>query len=383
MAAVLAVILFAGIGTGASSPTASAGPGELAAVAPGISPADANLLELDVIPAHSAVMAPNFTLTDQHGDPVTLARLRGKVVIWSLNDDRCTDLCALFAQSVVAADADLGSAASDVVFLSVNANPFYPSPLDTRQWSETNDVEKLPNWTFVTGTPPQLQKVWNAYKVTVIPNPATRTVTHDAIVEFIDPSGRTRAYGYFDQGSLSTSYYAHAMAQMADDLLPSSEQVAVGGPTIGSPATSDATVGATAPPFDLEVLGGRGEESSTRAEAKPLVLNFWSSTCSVCTAEMPALEQVYRDFRDQLDVVGVDVADPRSAAARFAEHLGVTYRLLADPGGTTAAAYKITGLPVTFVVSTSGQILARHEGPLTAPELEAVLEMDFQQLNQG
>jgi thiol-disulfide isomerase/thioredoxin len=114
-----------------------------------------------------------------------------------------------------------------------------------------------------------------------------------------------------------------------------------------------------------------------------LVLNFWSSTCSICVSEMPALEQVEHDFGNQVNIVGIDVADPRSKAARFAATLGVTYPLLADPEGTTAADYQVTGLPVTLVISTTGSILERHQGALTTPELEAVLEMEFQQLNQS
>jgi cytochrome oxidase Cu insertion factor (SCO1/SenC/PrrC family)/thiol-disulfide isomerase/thioredoxin len=380
LAAVLAVVLFAGVGSGSGSPASPGQPAALTDTAPGIGPADAGLLELNVVPPQGALSAPDFALTDQHGRPVSLRQFRGKVVIWSLNDDRCTDMCALFAQSVNQAETDLGPAARNVVFLSVNANPYYTAPADLLAWSQTNDVEHLPNWFYATGTPAQLQSVWSAYKVTVITDPETRTVTHDTAVNFIDPQGKTRAYGYFGQGVLSTAYYAHAMAQMADDLLPAGEQVKVTGPTVGQPSTAAATVSSPAPAFDLKNLDGSGSETLTQARAKPLVLNFWSSTCAICTSEMPALQQVEHDYGKQVDVIGVDVADPRSTAVGFASALGVHYRLLADPEGTAAADYKVTELPVTFVISTSGSILARHEGALTAPELEAVLQTDFQQL---
>ena len=383
LAALLALVLFVGVGTGRNSNGASspAGGTNLTDVAPGISPADAKLLQLNVVPAASAPTAPDFTLTDQHGQPVTLSRLRGKVVIWSINDDRCTDLCTLLAQSVIAADRDLGPAAAGVVFLSVNANPYYPAPSDVLKWSQTNLVEELPNWVYGTGTPAQLQKTWSDYKVTVQADPATRTVAHDAFVEFIDPAGRARAYGYFGEGAISTAYYAHALAQMADDLLPASEQVKVGGPAIDNPATAKATISSPAPAFTLKSLSSGAPSSLSALDDKPLVLNFWSSTCAACTQEMPALERVQRDFGRQINVVGVDVADPRSNAAAFARRLGVTYQLLADPDGSTAADYQVPGLPVTFLIAPGGTIVARNDGSLTAPQLEAVLQMDFQQLS--
>jgi cytochrome oxidase Cu insertion factor (SCO1/SenC/PrrC family)/thiol-disulfide isomerase/thioredoxin len=379
LAGALAAVLFTSVGTGATS--AGTAPA-LTDSAPGIDAQAAGLLQLNVAAPKAALPAPGFTLVNQHGQPTTLSQFRGKAVIWSLNDDQCVDLCALFAEDVVAADRDLGPAAADVEFLSVNANPYYTTPADVRAWSVHNDVEGLPNWTYVTGTPARLQQTWNAYKVTVVPDPRTRTVAHDAMLEFIDPNGAARAYGYFSEGALSTAYYAHTMAQMADDLLPAAERVTVGGPTVEAPATRGATIGDAAPAFDLEPLAGTATGDLARLDTKPLVLNFWSSTCAICTSEMPALEQVDRHFGRDIEMLGVDVADPRTSAAAFARRLGVTYPLLADPAGTAAADYRVTGLPVTFVIAPGGSILARHDGALTAAELNAVLEMDFQQLPQ-
>ena len=376
LAAVLAVVLFAGVGTGSGRSAA----GTVTNTAPGIGPAASGLMQLTVVPPASARPAPGLDLVDQHGRRTTLDQFRGKVVIWTLDDDRCTDLCPLFAQTVVAAERDLGAAAKDVVFLAVNANPFYTDPSYVLDWSQRNDLESLPNWFYVTGAPDQLQRTWAAYKVSVVPDTRTRSVTHDAVVQFIDPSGRSRAYGYFGEGAVSTAYYAHTMAQMAVDLLPKQEQEKVGGPDVGSPSTRGATIGSRAPAFELRPLSGTSAGRPGARDSKPLVLNFWSSTCAACTEEMPALEQVEKDYGSQVDIVGVDVADPRSAAAGFARRLGVTYPLLADPEGATAAGYRVTALPVTFVIEPGGTILARHDGALTTSELEAVLQMDFQQL---
>jgi cytochrome oxidase Cu insertion factor (SCO1/SenC/PrrC family)/peroxiredoxin len=376
LAAILAVVLFVGVGTGSQSTgSTSVDP------APGIDQAAAQLLELNAIPAGQAKPAPPMKLVDQHGRPASLAQFKGKTVIWSLEDDRCTDLCPLFAQTVVAAERDLGPAAQDVVFVAVNANPFYTDPSYVLDWSTQNDVEALPNWYYLTGTPQQLQRTWSDYKVTVLPDARTRTVTHDAILEFIDPAGSTRAVGYFSQGAISTAYYAHVMAQMAVDLLPTADQVKVGGPDVDTPDTRGASIGDRAPAFDLQPLNGAATGLLSGYERRPLVLNFWASTCSPCTTEMPALERVEKDYGSRVGIVGVDVADPRTAAARFVGRLGVTYPLLADPQGATAADYRVTALPVTFVVAPGGAILARHDGTLTASELEAVLQMDFQQLN--
>ena len=379
LAAVLAVILF----TGAHS-SSSPSPVTVGDTAPGINASSAALLDLNVISPRAAQPAPDFQLLDQNGTLTSLSQFRGKVVVWSLNDDQCTDLCTLFAQDVVAADHDLGPAVKDVVFLSVNANPFYPSPAAVKAWSVRNDLEGTSNWVYVTGPPAQLERTWSAYKVTVVQNKKTRTVDHDAAVEFIDPTGQERALGYFAQGSISTVYYAHAMAQMAVDLLPKSEQVDVSGPSVNATSTAGATIGDPAPPFTLPNETTGQATTLGGLENKPLVINFWSTTCSICEQEMPALQQVNAAFGGRVNFAGVDVADPRgrAAAAGFGQRLGIRYPLLDDSDGSVQSAYRVSTLPVTLIVAPGGSILARHDGGLTATQLVAVLEEDFESLPQ-
>jgi cytochrome oxidase Cu insertion factor (SCO1/SenC/PrrC family) len=377
VAVVLGVIVFSGAGPSSTPSPAGVVTGGGSAAVPGIAAQSAQLLDLDVLAPSQTSAAPPFSLVDQNGRPTSLAQLRGKVVVWALSDDRCTDLCVLFAQDIVAADHDLGRAADHVVFVAVNANPYYPSTADVHSWSVQNDLESLPNWEYLTASPAQLQAVWSAYHVNVILDPKDQTVQHDTTIQFIDPEGRTRAVGDFANGSLDTAYYAHTLAQMADDLLPAGQQAKVGGPVVNSPVTQGATLGDRAPSFDLPVLGSNGMTAGLGSYTGRLtVLNFWSSTCSICLQEMPALQQVSKDLHGKITVVGVDVADPRRSSLAFARRLRVTYPLLSDQGGATASSYRVDALPVTFLISSKGTILARHPGALTAPELEAILDMD-------
>jgi hypothetical protein len=63
--------------------------------------------------------------------------------------------------------------------------------------------------------------------------------------------------------------------------------------------------------------------------------------------------------------------------------VGVKYPLVSDAQGTTAAKYRVDALPVTFILSPGGTILARHNGALDHDELVAVLEMEFPNLPQN
>src|SRR5438270_1671295 len=56
--------------------------------------------------------APDFTLGDEFGRPVSLHSYRGRVVILAFNDSECTTVCPLTTTAMVQAKAMLGKAAS-------------------------------------------------------------------------------------------------------------------------------------------------------------------------------------------------------------------------------------------------------------------------------
>ncbi len=368
LGAVLAVVLFVGVGTGApSAPTA-------APTMPAVNQAASEMLSLTVLPDVKGNAAPNFTLTDQHGHPVSLAQFRGKVVVVSANDDQCQDLCTFLANDIVVANRDLGPAARHVVWLSVNANPFYPQVSSVAAWTDQHGLGNQANWYFTTGTPAQLAHVWSLYGVYVQQDAKDRTVSHSAQMFYVDPSGQQRAVTSFGTAAASTALFAHAMAQVADDLLPPAERVTVGGPRTPPASAGGATLGASLPPFTLPYLDGGGKLSSSALRGRFSVVNFWSSTCTVCRTELPSVEAAYRFAGHQVNFVGVDVSDQTSPARALAARAGLTYPLVSDSGGATTGAARVTGLPFTLVLDPSGHVLIRHPGDITTEQLEYILE---------
>ncbi len=358
-------------------PHSPATPGAAAggAVEPGINAAAATLLQLDPV-SRPLPAAPALSLTGQDGKHVSLAHFRGKSVVLSFNDDKCKDLCTLLAQDVVAANKDLGAHAKDVVFLSVNANPYYPSVPAVKEWTDSHGLAGAANWVFATGTPHQLAKAAADYGVPIELDPKTRDVVHGTELFFIDPSGHEAALGQFGTESASTDLFAHAMAQAAVDLLPTASAIQVAGPSPSAKAgPAGAPINAAAPAFTLPQLEHPQSTTSLGAfRGKVTVVNFWAGSCTACVMEMPAMEQSYKDLGKSVNFVGIDVADNPHDAAAFAARYGISYPLLSDPAGTASGAYQVPGLPFTAVVGADGTLLVRHPGALTADQLEYVLQ---------
>jgi cytochrome oxidase Cu insertion factor (SCO1/SenC/PrrC family) len=313
--------------------------------------------------------APGFTLTDQHGAPSHLSDFRGKAVVLSFNDDRCTDICTLLAQDVLVADRDLGADRSRVAFLSVNVNPFHPSAKDVRAWTDEHGLGSTPNWTYDTGSPERLSAVERAYQEEVKLDRQHRTIEHGTDLVFIDPSGRERLMGMYGTETANTAAFGHALADAAESTLPAGERHAVAGAV---PAASGSA--ATIVPTALARLGG-GDPIALAGDHRATVLTFFSSSCTVCGTELPGIEQEYRKTGDHIAFVGVDVADQAPAARALLARTGVTYPVGVDPTGGVAQRFGVTGLPYTVILDPSGRIVTTHPGLLTADQLAYLLSV--------
>lgn len=106
-----------------------------------------------------------------------------------------------------------------------------------------------------------------------------------------------------------------------------------------------------------------------------VVVNFWATWCASCVQEMAELEQFHRAHRDRgAQVVGVNFEQIRVKALRdFVQELGISFPIVRAGEAPLVPFEPLKGLPTTFIVTPSGQIVARHLGPVTRLALEEFL----------
>lgn len=107
-----------------------------------------------------------------------------------------------------------------------------------------------------------------------------------------------------------------------------------------------------------------GETEPLKPNGKPLLLNFWSSTCTPCVKEMPALEAVWKANEGKIDILGLDYFETPDLGLRMAQRTGVTYPLGRDAKGVLLRRFGGTGLPHTVLIAKDGTVLAVHAGEL-------------------
>lgn len=125
----------------------------------------------------------------------------------------------------------------------------------------------------------------------------------------------------------------------------------------------------TAKLFALPVADPKGEPTKLGAylDEKPMVVNFWASTCPPCVAEMPLLDQASKDNPD-VTFVGIATLDTPGAAEKLAKQTGITYPWVLDDTGETAYEADGTTLPTTLLLSADGDVLDRHVGEFHSQE---------------
>jgi len=163
------------------------------------------------------IPAPAFRLTDQRGRTVTLAGLRGKVVLLTLLDDTCSTDCPLIAQEFRAAGQLLGADSGRVELVAINYNPLYTGVSYIQAFDRQEGLATVPNWLYLTGTRAQLEPVWRQYGAAP-PEilPAGSMLGHGDYAFVIDQAGHLRRELGFDPGPGTQATKSSFAAELTD-----------------------------------------------------------------------------------------------------------------------------------------------------------------------
>ena len=143
--------------------------------------------------------------------------------------------------------------------------------------------------------------------------------------------------------------------------------------------TSAPHKGFLAPDFSLSTIEG---EIITLSDLRghPVLINLWTSWCPPCKAEMPALERVYREYKDDgLVILAVNSTSQDNAADAigFIQDLGLTFTILFDNDGSVSKQYHLQALPTSIFMNREGII---QEIVVGGPMSEALLRSRIESL---
>ncbi len=134
--------------------------------------------------------------------------------------------------------------------------------------------------------------------------------------------------------------------------------------------------GQAAPAFVLTTFDGQEIDSADLA-GKVVVLNFWASWCKPCEQEAADLETAWQFYSEGGEVVflGVDYVDTEPEAMEYLNKFNISYPNGADLGTRISQAFRIRGVPETYIIDQDGILSHAQIGPFTSlSQITAVID---------
>ncbi len=199
------------------------------------------------------------------------------------------------------------------------------------------------------------------------------------------PAGKPETYSGFQPGGV------YRLSQGEDDVVrePARSQPVLKSSKPALPAESEQARIVLAQPLPLPVLSwtdfqGRRHPLEQTAPGKPLLVNFWSTTCAPCLAELKDFARLGEKVAVlALSVENIDAATPVTAAAAAAvlKKAGFTgssgfaapefVRAMDDLVQRTIYRHRQLPVPASFLISPDGSLLAIYKGPVTPDQVIA------------
>ncbi len=129
---------------------------------------------------------------------------------------------------------------------------------------------------------------------------------------------------------------------------------------------------ARAPDFRLPARNN-GTVSLDSLRGRAVLVDFWASWCGPCQKSFPWLSTMYERYGAKgFTVVAINLDKDRVAAEAFLAKHPAAFPVAFDPSGDVAKAYKVWGMPSSFLISPGGDVLYSYAGfnPKHADEVE-------------
>lgn len=111
---------------------------------------------------------------------------------------------------------------------------------------------------------------------------------------------------------------------------------------------------------------------------KPMVLNFWASWCPPCKAEMPHFNEIYKELKDDVTFVMVDMIDGQretmDIGKEFIKEKGYVFPVYYDTTQEAAIKYEISSIPTTMIIDKDGYIVDSFQGMVDEFTLRGAIE---------
>jgi peroxiredoxin len=115
-------------------------------------------------------------------------------------------------------------------------------------------------------------------------------------------------------------------------------------------------VGDIAPDFELPLLDG-GTVRLSDLRGTPVFINFMTTWCGPCQEEFPAVQQIYDEYGDRMQVLVISCGEPKADVEGSFSQRDYTFPIAFDTDDVLYGDYKIDFIPQSFFIDREGVIV--------------------------
>jgi len=94
-----------------------------------------------------------------------------------------------------------------------------------------------------------------------------------------------------------------------------------------------------------------------------IYLDFWASWCIPCRKSFPWMNDMQKRYGDKgFKVIAVNLDQEHKEAKAFLDKIPAHFTVAYDPEGISAKAYKVKGMPSSYLIDRTGKITSSHVG---------------------
>jgi peroxiredoxin len=156
---------------------------------------------------------------------------------------------------------------------------------------------------------------------------------------------------------------------------------ACGGAAGDARSTGNSLIGAPAPDFAAEPVGGDGPRSPGEARGKVVIVDFWGTFCEPCKKSFPKYQEIVDQFPGDVTVLAVSVDEPgnvkKEQLQQFALENHAKFAIVWDKDHSAADRYGLRSLtmPSSFILDKKGVVRHLHAGFKDGDEAKVTAEV--------
>ncbi len=186
-----------------------------------------------------------------------------------------------------------------------------------------------------------------------------------AIIAIIGVVGFLVLVGNHEPASLEDTILENAATQNQPAALPEADT------EITEPVD---TLDLQVPDFETELTDGTTTTLSELVADKPTMIGFWASWCHNCRRNLPIQNDLYQEYKDQVNIIEVNLGETRAAVDRYVAQNNYDFLMAYDESGSIGASFGTQYTNTHVLVASDGTLIEAFAGDVTEEHFQKLIQ---------